>query len=99
MALTLDIGTIDINDKELINFVENRSVDEIKKIFINLLKNNINTTNDDLDTKLKNLKVINPQKGKRVREALNSLNKKLEPLKNGDLEEKKEKYFKEKFVL
>jgi len=52
-----------------------------------------------LNTRLQNLKVINPRKGKRVREALNSLNQKLKPLKDSDLKEEKEKYFKEKFVL
>jgi len=54
---------------------------------------------DSLDSRLKNLKMINPEKSKRVREALDSLNKKLEPLKNINIELEKDRYIKEKFSL
>ena len=81
--------------------MQNRSIDEIKALFVNLLKNQIRThqTADSLDSRLRNLRVINPQKGKRVREALDSLNRKLEPLQNINLELEKDRYLKEKFSL
>jgi hypothetical protein len=101
MQISLNLGTIDITDIEVANFVQNRSIDEIKALFVNLLKNQIRThqTADSLDSRLRNLRVVNPQKGKRVREALDSLNRKLEPLQNIDLELEKDRYLKEKFSL
>ena len=101
MQISLNLGTIDITDIEVANFVQNRSIDEIKALFVNLLKSQIRThqTADSLDSRLRNLRVINPQKGKRVREALDSLNRKLEPLQNIDLELEKDRYLKEKFSL
>jgi hypothetical protein len=43
--------------------------------------------------------MVNPAKSKRVKEALDSLNKKLEPLKNINIELEKDRYIKEKFSL
>jgi len=101
MQISLNLGTIDITDIEVANFIQNKSIDEIKALFVNLLKNQIGThqNRDSLDIRLKNLKVINPEKEKRVREALDSLNKKLESLQNINLEAEKNRYFKEKFSL
>lgn len=100
MQLSLELGTIDIIDQEVASFVKNKSLNEIKALFVNLIKNQITNSQvseDSLDYRLKNLKVINPEKGKRVRDALDSLNKKLEPLKDMELSEVKESYLKEKF--
>jgi len=90
-----------INDQEVARFIQNKNVDEIKALFLNFLKNQIGThqTDNNLDSRLKNLKVVNPAKSKRVREALDSLNKKLEPLKNINMELEKNRYMKEKFSL
>ena len=101
MQVALNLGTIDINDQEVARFIQNKNVDEIKALFINFLKNQITThqTDDSLDSRLKNLKLVNPEKRKRVREALNSLNKKLEPLNNINIELEKDRYLKEKFSL
>ena len=101
MQVALNLGTININDQEVARFIQNKNVDEIKALFVNFLKNQITThqTGDSLDSRLKNLKVINPQKRKRVREALDSLNRKLEPLNNINIELEKDKYLKEKFSL
>jgi len=101
MQVALNLGTININDQEVARFIQNKNVDEIKALFVNFLKNQITThqTSDSLDSRLKNLKLVNPQKRKRVREALDSLNKKLEPLNNINIELEKDKYLKEKFSL
>jgi len=101
MQVTLNLGTININDQEVARFIQNKNIDEIKALFVNFLKNQITThqTGDSLDSRLKNLKLVNPQKRKRVREALDSLNKKLEPLNNINIELEKERYLKEKFSL
>jgi len=101
MQVALNLGTININDQEVARFIQNKNVDEIKALFVNFLKNQIPThqTGDSLDSRLKNLKLVNPQKRKRVREALDSLNKKLEPLNNINIELEKDKYLKEKFSL
>lgn len=82
MQVSLDLGKIDITDIEVAKFIQNKSVDEIKMLFLSLLKNQISTTkvpSSDLDSRLRSLKVVNPEKGRRVREALDSLNQKLEP--------------------
>ena len=101
MQVAINIGTININDQEVARFIQNKNVDEIKALFVNFLKNQITThqTGDSLDSRLKNLKLVNPQKRKRVREALDSLNKKLEPLNNINIELEKDRYLKEKFSL
>jgi len=101
MQVSLNLGTININDQEVARFIQNKNVDEIKALFVNFLKNQITThqTGDSLDSRLKNLKLVNPQKRKRVREALDSLNKKLEPLNNINIELEKDRYLKEKFSL
>ena len=101
MQISLNLGTIDITDIEVANFIQNKSIDEIKTLFVNLLKNQIaiHPKTDSLDIRLKNLKVINPEKQKRVKEALDSLNRKLELFKTINLEVEKNRYFKEKFSL
>jgi len=101
MQVALNLGTININDQEVARFIQNKNVDEIKALFVNFLKNQITThqIGDSLDSRLKNLKLVNPEKRKRVREALDSLNKKLEPLNNITIELEKDRYLKEKFSL
>lgn len=102
MQTSLNLGKIDIYDAEVALFIKNKSVDELKSLFINFIKTNISTKQeplDDLDIRLRKLKIINPQRGKRVREALDSLNEKLKPIKNINIDEAKDKYFKEKFSL
>ncbi len=101
MKLALDLGTISINDQEVAMFIQNKNIDEIKALFVNFLKKQTTTqqASDNLDKRLKNLKVIHPEKSRRVGEALGSLNKKLEPLKNINIEAEKERYAKEKFAL
>jgi len=43
MPLILNIGTININDQEVANFIQNKNIDEIKSIFVELLKKQIKT--------------------------------------------------------
>ncbi len=103
MQVALNLGTIDINDQEVAQFIQNKNVDEIKALFVNFLKKQTTThphrTGDSLDNRLKNLKVIHPEKSRRVREALGSLNQKLEPLKHINIDAEKDRYIKEKFSL
>ena len=101
MQEALNLGTIQINDQEVARFIRNKNMDEIKTLFVNFLKNQITSQPADgsLDSRLKNLKVIHPEKSRRVREALGSLNQKLEPLKNINIDAEKDRYIKEKFSL
>ena len=101
MQVALNFGTINIDDHEVAKFVQNKNSDEIKTLFVNFLKKQITThqINDSLDSRLKNLKMIHPDKSRRVREALDSLNRKLEPLSGVDVGREKERYLKEKFSL
>ena len=101
MKVALNLGTININDQEVAMFIQNKNMDEIRALFVNFLKKQTvaHQANDSLDKQLKNLKVIHPEKSRRVRETLDSLNKKLEPLKNINIEVEKERYIKEKFAL
>jgi len=101
MNVALNLGTININDQEVARFIQNKNVDEIKALFVNFLKNQIipDKENNSLDSRLKNLKLVNPEKRRRIREALDSLNSKLEPLNNINIELEKDSYLKEKFSL
>jgi len=41
MQLSLNLGTININDKEVADFIQNRSVDEIKSMIVEFLKHQV----------------------------------------------------------
>jgi hypothetical protein len=43
MPVALNIGTININDKEVAKFIQNKSIDEIKSMIVELLKSQIKT--------------------------------------------------------
>ena len=38
MQVALNLGTININDQEVAKFIQNKSIDEIKSMIIELLK-------------------------------------------------------------
>jgi hypothetical protein len=42
MKVVLEIGTIDIRDKELARFIQSTNIDEIKSMIVDLLKKQIN---------------------------------------------------------
>ena len=44
MPLALDIGTIDIQDKEVVKFIQNRSIDEIKTMITDFLNREVKST-------------------------------------------------------
>ncbi len=51
MQTSLEIGTIDFNDRDIVRFIQNKSIDEIKNIIVDLLKkqvkqNKIDTNQD-----------------------------------------------------
>jgi len=43
MQVALNLGTININDQEVAKFIQNKSIDEIKSIIVELLKSQIKT--------------------------------------------------------
>jgi len=53
MQVSLNFGTIDINDKEVANFIQNRSTDEIKSMIVDFLKNQVKTNTPQKTTKPK----------------------------------------------
>jgi hypothetical protein len=57
MQTSLNLGKIDIYDAEVASFIQNKSVEEIKSLFINLLKTDV-STKQSLDSLNKNLKPI-----------------------------------------
>ncbi|HIP51370.1 MAG TPA: hypothetical protein EYG94_04695 [Campylobacterales bacterium] len=43
MQVALNLGTININDQEVAEFIQNKSIDEIKSMIVELLKSQIKT--------------------------------------------------------
>jgi len=43
VQVALNLGTININDQEVVKFIQNKSIDEIKSIIVELLKSQIKT--------------------------------------------------------
>ena len=43
MQVALNLGTININDQEVAKFIQNKSIDEIKSMIVELLKSQIKT--------------------------------------------------------
>lgn len=50
MPISLNLGTININDQEVVKLIQNKSIDEIKYMIVELLKSQIKT---DLPKKTK----------------------------------------------
>ncbi|HHS92770.1 MAG TPA: hypothetical protein ENK82_05440 [Campylobacterales bacterium] len=44
MPHSLNLGTINIADKEVAHFVENKSIDELKNMIVEFLKNQVETS-------------------------------------------------------
>ena len=44
MQLALDIGTINIQNQEVAKFIQNKSIDEIKKMFTDFLNHQVNSS-------------------------------------------------------
>ena len=44
MQLSLDIGTINIQNQEVAKFIQNKSIDEIKSMITDFLNNQVNTS-------------------------------------------------------
>ena len=53
MQVSLNLGTININDKEVANFIQNKSVDEIKSMIVDFLKNQVKVETPQKTTKPK----------------------------------------------
>jgi len=43
MQLALDLGTINIQNQEIVKFIQNKSIEEIKALFLNLLTKEVET--------------------------------------------------------
>jgi len=44
MQMALNIGTINIQDQKIANFIQNKSIDEIKALFLNFLTKEVEAT-------------------------------------------------------
>jgi hypothetical protein len=53
MQVSLNLGTININDKEVANFIQNKSIDEIKSMIVDFLKNQVQMNTPKKTTKPK----------------------------------------------
>jgi hypothetical protein len=51
MQLALDIGTINIQNQEVVKFIQNKSIDEIKKMFTDFLNNQVNSSQKTIKPK------------------------------------------------
>jgi len=47
MPISLDIGTINIRNQDIVNFIQHKSIEEIKTLFLNLLSKEIKTNQTD----------------------------------------------------
>ena len=63
MRISLDVGTIDITNKEVAKFIQNRSIDEIKKMFTDFLNSQVKNSQNSNKTKGKWAKVADEMKG------------------------------------
>ena len=99
MPVTLNLGAIEIDDQEVVKFLQKQNMDEIRKMFVGFLKSQISPKRSptDLESRLQNLKIVYPEKAQRVKNALDELNNKLKPLKEIDIAAEKERYLYEKF--
>jgi len=43
MQLALDLGTINIQNQEIVKFIQHKSIEEIKALFLNLLTKEVET--------------------------------------------------------
>jgi hypothetical protein len=53
MQLSLDIGTINIQNQEVVKFIQNKSIDEIKKMFTDFLNNQVKISKKTTKSKSK----------------------------------------------
>ena len=97
---TLNIGTLIIKNPN----IKNKSMDEIRAFLTKALENDFISKRkkdkfEDIESKLKNLKVTNPNGGKKLEEAFSSLNQKLANYKELDIEKSKEEYLSKKYSI
>ncbi len=97
---TLDIGTLIVHNPN----VKNKSMEEIKAFLTKALENDFITIRkkgkfEDIEKKLRNLKITNPNGGKKLEEAFSSLNTKLESFQDIDIEKSKEEYLNKKYAI
>ena len=99
MPLSLEIGTIDIADRDVARYVESKSVEDIKAMFVSLLTSRARSRapQETLDDRLRDLRIVDPDKTRRVKTALDSLNHKLSGLHDTDIQAEKDRYIQEKF--
>lgn len=97
---TLDIGTLVIHNPN----IQNKSMEEIRTFLTKALENDFMTKRkkgkfDDVEQKLRSLKVTNQKGGKNLEDAFSSLNKKLESFQDLDIEKSKEEYLNKKYAI
>jgi hypothetical protein len=84
--MALDMGTINIYNKEVANFIENRTIDELKSLFINFLTKEVEVRlNHKIDNIIVKKREPNLLKGKIVYfEDFNSSDEEIANLFNGE---------------
>lgn len=97
---TLDIGTLVIHNPN----VQNKSIEDIRAFLTKALENDFMSKRKkddftDVEQKLKSLKVTNQTSGKNLKEAFDSLNKKLKAFQNIDIDKSKKEYLNKKYAL
>ena len=99
MPLSLKIGTIDIDDQNTVRYLKGKSMEEIKAMLVSFLtsRSQADSVEEALDDRLKGLRIVDPDKARRVEEALDSLNRKLSDLKDVDIQNERDRYMQEKF--
>lgn len=97
---TLDIGILVVHNPN----IKNKSMEEIRAFLTKALENDFIPKRtkgkfEDVDQKLRSLKVTNLNGGKNLEEAFSSLNKKLESFQDLDIEKSKEEYLNKKYSI
>ena len=73
MPLTLKIGTIDIQNQDIAHFVRNKSIEEIRELFVKFLKKQTEASEDRSGNRWEEF--ANKMSGRITEETVNSLKK------------------------
>lgn len=90
--------TLQVNDKEAEAIIAQYGREKIIE-YIKTFQPKMRPKANDIDSKLKALKTVNPEGGERLKKAFSSLNQKLSSINNIDIEQEKQAYFDKKFSL
>jgi len=81
MPLTLKIGTIDIQNRDIAHFVQNKSIEEIRELFVKFLKKQTEVSEDRSGNKWEEFG--NKMRGRITEETADSLKKSSREFREG----------------